>query len=159
MAQTTEPVPNKKNKALPFLAISFAIALFYVLFLRQQLSNQEQLLVSFESQVDSLISDIEDASRQRLKLENHLEELQRQLRDENDRLVSANQLLNEAEAKVDPDYDELEAAAKRNRPKILRYLLTLGLDLNHVPGLGVVARRTPPNVEEDVLHRILGILQ
>lgn len=40
-------------------------------------------------------------------------------------------------------YDELEAAAKRNRPKILRYLLTLGLDLNRPIGR---SQQTPARI-------------
>lgn len=123
MTQTTDSAQTKNKLKImpPILAVALALAVFYVLFLRQQISDQNQRLTAFEIQVDNLVADIENASRQRLSLESDLSEMQRQLRDENNRLSAVNQQLSEAEAKIDPDYQQLEQSI---RAKVAREFAT-----------------------------------
>jgi len=75
---------------------------------RQQLRTEAQQVADLSSQVERLLAEVEQNTRQRIASESRINQLNRQLSRSESRTDTLNRQLDELSSQVDPDYREME---------------------------------------------------
>ncbi|MEX0618601.1 MAG: hypothetical protein WDZ76_07060 [Pseudohongiellaceae bacterium] len=80
----------------------------YGWYLYQQTAAKDAQLARYASHVEDLMTQVENNTRRRLDMENQVEALSDQLRSSGTQLTNLSRQLEAAQARIDPDYEQLE---------------------------------------------------
>ncbi len=85
-----------------------AVSIYCAVLFNKNSSQQEQL-ADYRQHVDQLLSQIEDATVDRLSLQQQLQQLENNIVTQNSRFSSVSQQLNDARKQISPDYQQIES--------------------------------------------------
>jgi len=106
---------SRKTRIALVVAFSFFAAILIRLVIANE--NNQRLLVDYDNQVDQLLANIEATTRRRVEAENMAQELQAQLARTSTRIQNLDRQLQQAQQKIDPDYQQVE---QRIRAQVTR---------------------------------------
>ncbi len=96
------------NKALLITIPVFLIAAFLAYRLAAENRELEERISSLQARMTQQLEQVEESSRQRLALQNQLDELRSELTESRSRLTALGTELDNARQQVDPDYERVE---------------------------------------------------